>query len=339
MSLKTINLVFLFITLIVCCSGCKRDDLYYEATDKVAVNFHVDWSATALSELNGVSLFLFNHSNGALYSQMPYFSADPENIRVMLPPGEYDAIIMNNTVDEMKNLEFGRIDQFSTIQTVMKTSSFSRFRSFRTRADELYSQDISPLAGAVIRNVVVTPKDVTYYREEPDNYERVIDKQIEVQPYDVTQRLALELHCENLTSIAEIPKVRLHGIPVGYVWTTDSYLSETTTNELTLENIQMDNGSRSDGVVGTQFYLFGRGRETAAILESQHLTLQITLRNGEVREYDFPLKGRVSYTENKAQINLKIDVDVELPLVVGEEGNGAFTPNVDEWQQIDVPLG
>lgn len=159
-----------------------------------------------------------------------------------------------------------------------------------------------------------------------------------MNPRNITQRLTLVVNCENITSIASPPLVRLESLSLGYHWSSETYLPQTATAEFTLEHMRMNPGSQTDGTLSNVINLFGANIQDLSKIEGYRLYMQVTLRNGKTMQFEFDLKDKVRFENLENRIELKIDVDVKLPTAIGDEGGG-FNPQVEPWEEIDVPIG
>ena len=82
-------------------SSCRRDDLYYATVDRATVRIEADWTPARLTP-NGVSAFVFDR-NGAAFDVVR--SNDSRKADLSLPEGSYSVVVLNNTLDEYRNIE------------------------------------------------------------------------------------------------------------------------------------------------------------------------------------------------------------------------------------------
>ena len=91
-------------------SSCRRDDLYYATVDRATVRIEADWTPARLTP-NGVSAFVFDR-NGAAFDVVR--SNDSRKADLSLPEGSYSVVVLNNTLDEYRNIESAGTDRLET---------------------------------------------------------------------------------------------------------------------------------------------------------------------------------------------------------------------------------
>lgn len=144
-------------------SSCWRDDLYYATVDRATVRIEADWTPARLTP-NGVSAFVFDR-NGAAFDVVR--SNDSRKADLSLPEGFYSVVVLNNTLDEYRNIESAGTDRLETFALMGRAVS-PNFTSLGggTRAESFIGEP-DTVAGSVVRNIEVTRKMIEYFRTKP----------------------------------------------------------------------------------------------------------------------------------------------------------------------------
>ena len=148
-------------------SSCWRDDLYYATVDRATVRIEADWTPARLTP-NGVSAFVFDR-NGAAFDVVR--SNDSRKADLSLPEGFYSVVVLNNTLDEYRNIESAGTDRLETFALMGRAVS-PNFTSLGggTRAESFIGEP-DTVAGSVVRNIEVTRKMIEYFRTKPHGME------------------------------------------------------------------------------------------------------------------------------------------------------------------------
>lgn len=148
-------------------SSCRRDDLYYATVDRATVRIEADWTPARLTP-NGVSAFVFDR-NGAAFDVVR--SNDSRKADLSLPEGSYSVVVLNNTLDEYRNIESAGTDRLETFALMGRAVS-PNFTSLGggTRAESFIGEP-DTVAGSVVRNIEVTRKMIEYFRTKPHGME------------------------------------------------------------------------------------------------------------------------------------------------------------------------
>ena len=130
-------------------SSCWRDDLYYATVDCATVRIEADWTPARLTP-NGVSAFVFDR-NGAAFDVVR--SNDSRKADLSLPEGSYSVVVLNNTLDEYRNIESAGTDRLETFALMGRAVS-PNFTSLGggTRAESFIGEP-DTVAGSVVRNI------------------------------------------------------------------------------------------------------------------------------------------------------------------------------------------
>ncbi|MGN0221040.1 MAG: DUF5119 domain-containing protein [Prevotella sp.] len=343
--MKAVRMLPLF-TLLFSLVSCARDHLYYGTSDMATVLVETDWSVSGVSP-NGVSVFAYNEADGSLYRRFPPVAVQ-EKCRIRLPGGDYTLVVMNDSPEELEEtMTFCDEDNIRTFQVrgVRDEQKSMRLTDYlKTKADASAADYciVAPdtLAVAVVRGVHVTPQQMEYYYDQPQNNtsaEAVME--VQAVPAPVISTVNIKAHVKGLCYARGITQSYLRGVAGGHYPGMEENTCEQVAQAFVLNNRVFDPGSDSDGTITAEFLSFGllgNGKTGSRY----YLDINFVLVNGESYPLTFDVTDLIVVDVSLSlKLSLNLALEIELPKVEGEEGGG-FNTGVGEWEEeiIDIPM-
>lgn len=316
--------------------SCQRDHLYYATEEKAIVRFHVDWKPSQL-EPNGVSAFIFDHNSGKIIGQNQ-ISNNPNQIDIALPVGKYDVVLHNNTEYELNNINFRDITSLASFKALIVSSTESKYKSIQSTQLSKYTTETDVLAHSLIKAIEITPQEVKYYPERPDNGYFEVSKEIQVAPQRITETIDIEVYVKNITSAAGAPCSQLTNMSSGYWFGEGNKYEELVTHEFILNSRMIDPENPKNGTIRKKFVAFGphRSKQDKPI-QAHQLIMNFTLTNGKKYQVEAYVKDKISVSHNGVNYVNTLRLEIELPESIGN-GGGAFDPDVEDWDDVEVEL-
>ena len=198
-------------------SSCWRDDLYYATVDRATVRIEADWTPARLTP-NGVSAFVFDR-NGAAFDVVR--SNDSRKADLSLPEGFYSVVVLNNTLDEYRNIESAGTDRLETFALMGRAVS-PNFTSLGggTRAESFIGEP-DTVAGSVVRNIEVTRKMIEYFRTKPHGMEPAPAAVYQTAPTRIISVADIRVHVKGRKYAAGAPRTHLKNLSGGYYLDSD----------------------------------------------------------------------------------------------------------------------
>ena len=88
------------------------------------------------------------------------------------------------------------------------------------------------------------------------------------------------------------------------------------------------------GTITSQLATFGLHEETGV---RYLMEMEFVLLNGEKHPVSLDVPDAIRVTQGATHKIIHIEVEIELPEVIGN-GDGAFGPDLEEWEDIDVDI-
>ena len=311
-------------------SSCWRDDLYYATVDRATVRIEADWTPARLTP-NGVSAFVFDR-NGAAFDVVR--SNDSRKADLSLPEGFYSVVVLNNTLDEYRNIESAGTDRLETFALMGRAVS-PNFTSLGggTRAESFIGEP-DTVAGSVVRNIEVTRKMIEYFRTKPHGMEPAPAAVYQTAPTRIISVADIRVHVKGLKYAAGAPLTHLKNLSGGYYLDSDKPHSLQVCHEFVLNNRCFDAKDPRNGTITRQLATFGLHEETGV---RYLMEMEFVLLNGEKHPVSLDVTDAIRVTQGATHKIIHIEVEIELPEVIGN-GDGAFDPDLEEWEDIDVDI-
>lgn len=316
--------------------SCNHDHLYYSYGDVAVVRINIDWSDTKLKP-NGVSAYAFDHVSGRAVSEC-VISSKPEWVDIELPMGNYDILVVNDTEYELNNIEFKDIENLNDFCAMITAQTESKFKGIQFKSDNCFISDCDKLAYDIVRNVTIDQIDIVYYHDKPDVNTVVLSKTVNARLQQVTELIDIELEVMNLNSAAGAPRSQLTDLAAGYRLNNGEKHEDVVTHEFVLNNRVIDPDNNKLGRISKKMINFGLHTQTKADLTYPHkLIMSFVLINGETYVVELDVTELIECYHDGFQNVHKIRTSIEIPEVIGS-GGGAFDPDIEEWDDIEVDL-
>ena len=314
-------------------SSCWRDDLYYATVDRATVRIEADWTPARLTP-NGVSAFVFDR-NGAAFDVVR--SNDSRKADLSLPEGFYSVVVLNNTLDEYRNIESAGTDRLETFALMGRAVS-PNFTSLGggTRAESFIGEP-DTVAGSVVRNIEVTRKMIEYFRIKPHGMEPAPAAVYQTAPTRIISVADIRVHVKGLKYAAGAPRTHLKNLSGGYYLDSDKPHSLQVCHEFVLNNKRVDPDNYKLATITKQLISFGPEKANGKCLNDHQLVMNFILVNGETHTVSLNVKDLIETSHDGVQTVHKIRAEVTLPEAIGN-GDGAFHPEIEEWEEIEAEL-
>lgn len=335
--MKTINKILCF-SLAIILFSCHRDRLYYATEEVAIIRFNIDWSKANLNP-NGTSAYIFDANSGNAVCECQV-SNSADFIDVALPVGVYDVFIVNDTEEELININFADTENLSIFKSLIATKEDSRYKIKTTKAEpqsQLYTTECSIKASTISRGIVVTPTDIQYAKERPQATISEVARHINIEPTRTTELFDIEVVVNNLTSANGAPRSLLTDVAQGnYVGLPVKY-EGLVTHEFVLNNRVIDPINKKNGKISKTFTSFGPIMTDDGLANRHFLVMDFILINGEKHLVEVDVTDLIETTHNDVNYIHTIRLEITLPVVIGN-GDGAFNPDVEDWEDAEVEL-
>lgn len=345
--MRGLRSILMLVCLLPIVASCKLDHLYYASSGTATVLVEPDWSKSGVHP-NGVTVFAFNESDGSLYKRFPPVSAQ-EKCYVKLPQGDFTLVIMNDTPEEFGGtIAFEGSDNLNTfIARGVKDEQGSAklLEHLVSKADDEDGEycivEPDTLVVSVVKGLHVSPEQIDYYYDKPQSdYSTESAIHVDVVPAPVISTVNIKAHVKGLKYARGTTLSYLRGVAAGHYPALGVNSSQQVSQAFILNNRTFDPGSDSDGTIKADFLSFGLAGDGNTDCR-YYLDINFVLINGESYPLSFDVTDLISIDVTLSlQFTLNLDLDIELPEVVGEEEEGGFSTDVIEWDDeiVDIPM-
>ncbi len=318
--------------------SCNRDKLYYSYAEVANVKLNVDWSQTNITP-NGVSAYIFDYNTGFAIGQ-EIISNDINSVKLELPQGQYDILVINDTEYELENIDFNNTTKLSDFVALIHRLADSKYGLNRASKNVGYATDCDVLAYDLIKEVTIDRHDIDYYQERPSvgGDEHIVYKEITAKPKQVTEVVEIVIDVMNINSAAGAPRSQLTDIVAGFTFALGAKLNDLVIHEFALNNRVIDPDNYKKGRISKRFVCFGPNiaDNLRAIYEGK-LIMNFALTNGDLYPIEIMVGNILERTHNGYEYINKIHTEITLPESIGN-GDGVFNPDVEEWEDVDVEM-
>ena len=326
--------------------SCTMDHLYYASSDTATVFVQPDWSESGLVP-NGVTVFAYRDSDGSLYKRFPAVSAT-EKCYIKLPQGDFTLVVMNDTPEEFDgNMDFTGTENISTLQArgVKDENKSAKLQAHLASKASEEGQDYcivdpSPLALAVVRGLHISPEQIDYYYDRPQNDISEAEAiEVKTEQRNVISTVNIKAHVKGLKYARGTTISYFRGLAEGHMLGQGQNSMESVAQSFILNQRVFDPGSDSDGTIKASFLSFGMLGD-GNTSSRYYLDINFVLINGEPYPLTFDVTDLITVDISlNLQLSLNINLEIELPEVIGDEGGG-FNPDVGEWEDeiVDIPI-
>lgn len=319
--------------LLLLMAACQRDHLYYGTNNRAVIRVKIDWSKSQLTP-NGATVVAYN-KDGSLFEVFPPMS-NPNDGTILLPEGNYDLVVFNDTPDEYRQVGFRGIENINTFEAYATEKEVNKNRASKFQ-NEMFVHEPDTLATARINNLEVTSQMIQYSYDKPLSGNTQISKEVEATPKRVTSLMRIRVHVKGLCYAKGAPRTYLRNMSASVFVGTGIQSTKPITYEFVLNNRKFDEGSTHNATITNNLSTFGL-RPTGDAHERYYLDMLFTLINGDPYPILVDITDKIQVTEVELQTILYIKLELELPEVIGGEGEGAFNPDVGEWQDVEVDI-
>ena len=331
---------------LLCLNGCTMDHLYYASSDTATVLVQPNWENAGL-EPNGVTVFAYRDSDGSLYRRFPPVSAS-EKCYIKLPEGDFSLVVMNDTPEEFGgNMVFTGEENISTFQArgVKDENKSSKLEAHlegksSSEGSDYCIVDPSPLALSVVRGIHISPEQIDYYYDRPQNDINAAQAiEVKTEQRNVISTVSIKAHVKGLKYARGTTLCYLRGVAAGHCMGLGVNSPDAAAQGFILNNRAFDPGSDSDGTIRASFPSFGLigdGKGDG----KYYLDINFVLINGQAYPLTFDVTELLSVDVSLSlQLSLNVDLEIELPEVVGDEGGG-FNTDINDWmdETVDIPM-
>ena len=333
------NIPLLVGLVMMMCQSCSRDHLYYQTVSRDKVKLNIDWSKTAFApdsrdyddenRLNGVTIFAFDSVTHRLVTEMP---PNPEwqSPVIMLDPGTYHLIIINDSREELPTITFNTAQSFDDF-------------SVSTEGDTVYT---SPdyLAVSAVRNVPFLSSETEYYPDMPDGYYTDgVSREFNTVQRAVTKRVNVRVYVKGMNYCKGMQASYMTGLAKSVNLVTGKAGTEETVYAFNLINREYRSSDYTEAMLTQSFSSFGFNEENLRSGTKFVMTLHFVLVDNTVHTVTTDVTHQFEEWLEEHSIDLGLDLDlnidialeVELPPAVEDpEDVGGLAPETVPWNDI-----
>lgn len=203
-----------------------------------------------------------------------------------------------------------------------------------TRAESFIGEP-DTVAGSVVRNIEVTRKMIEYFRTKPHGMEPAPAAVYQTAPTRIISVADIRVHVKGLQNMPRgapphppeesfgrlLPRFGQAAFAAG--------LPRVRAEQPLLRCEDPRNGT-----ITRQLATFGLHDETGV---RYLMEMEFVLLNGEKHPVSLDVTDAIRVTQGATHKIIHIEVEIELPEVIGN-GDGAFDPDLEEWEDIDVDI-
>ena len=145
---------------------------------------------------------------------------------------------------------------------------------------------------------------------------------------------AITLKNKGLKYAAGAPRTHLKNLSGGYYLDSDKPHSLQVCHEFVQNTRCFAAEDPRNGTITRQLATFGLHDETGV---RYLMEMEFVLLNGEKHPVSLDVTDAIRVTQGATHKIIHIEVEIELPEVIGN-GDGAFDPDLEEWEDIDVAI-
>ena len=124
----------------------------------------------------------------------------------------------------------------------------------------------------------------------------------------------------------------------GYLPGIDKKHEQLLTHEFILNNREMLSSDSKDGKISKKLVSFGPHRRETRLLHQHKLIMHFVLVNGEDHVVELDVTNMIESSHDGVQHIHKIRASIELPVAIGDGGDGPFNPDVEDWEDVEIEL-
>lgn len=306
----------LVLVFTVTCLSCRHKDLYMEEAMSSNLEVVFDWRDAPTAKPSSMAMYLYENDGSA---PLRYIFDNANGGEIKAPFGVRHSICMNADNTEWAVLAKHENIESIEIHTIDSDILSSRSEDGTPRPDgtelERVAKTPQMLWGSRLNNISIIPhsgkQTITLYPHEAVCY-------YTVDIYDV----------ENLEGLSTTQvDATLSSMAEGYNFGADS----PTENQVTMP-FSLSKGSSNDSLHG-EFLTFG---ESGSFSGKHYLTVYMILTNGSKWWHSFDVTDQISKCVDPKHVHIIVR-GLSLP-EPPQQGGTSITPDVNEWQEINIGL-
>lgn len=307
-------------------TSCEHKELCYEPNPTVNAKVSFGWDETMEAAPKSMSVYLFPVNGG---KSIRYEITDFEDGTIRVPVGEYDIICLNS---DTRNIDIRNSESFSRFEIITHDASESEtpLSKGAPRAggaeDERIARQPETIYCATATGVKFTETMQSAGRADGANA-----NSIALIPELKTTEIAVTIdNIDNANHLSEL-SATLSEMAEGYHPATGSATEGTVTFPVAMEF------DRKSGTATAIIRSFGH---CPADFRSHHLMIYAIMDNGSKYYFDYDISESLHISSHGEDGQGAIVLE-ELPIPdsqSGEDGAGGWSPTVEDWQTINIPL-
>lgn len=307
-------------------TSCVHREFEYESSRNAYLDVVFDWQNAPDAQPASMSLYLFKPDGGEPL-RFDFVGRDGGTIR--LEPGEYDAICVNSDTRDVYYRGKNSHSTFEVTTTEVRSLTFGSSVSVRSfelpRAEGAESQVLAKQpprmwsSSITSFRVNVTPAAKT----KGNNQELRMFPNLIVDKYIVTVRNIKNVEYLNAMSAT------ISHMSDGYLAGRQTHNDEAVT--IPMELIHNPELSEAEG----EFLTFGHCQSSQ---RKHRLMVYALMKDNSKYYFEFDVSEQAHAYPDENNIHHIIVECLDLPKPEGGGSTGGFTPTIDDWQSVDIPL-
>ncbi len=339
-------------------SACERRPLTYDYYPYADLIIKVDWSESFSldNKPTGVSVWFYPKDGSKVIKT---YSADVDNHKVALRAGEYDFVVFNMTPYELSSTIGFRGDEDLATLEVYSREALSSREPTQTRGTLV--EQPADFAVTVYRGLIVTQQMVDETTKARDTKSKTgtsnITTVVEVTPQLANKRHAIKVRIKGFQNLADNGAYgELSGLAEGFLIDKGVPNSINARQKLVGWTQKREEGEYSLGEITIEYTTWGLYNNTTFDVNDYDYwkgLLELILMlvdNKTKKEFSINLDKdnlKIYQNDTNAEVNIEIlieigfedDESILLPDVEPSEGGASgFDPNVNPWDEEDVPI-
>ncbi|MGL5636127.1 MAG: DUF5119 domain-containing protein [Bacteroidales bacterium] len=323
----------LMLLLMIVSSACEMDQLFFATNERSVIRLNVDWSSSRLSP-NGATVYVFDQK-GQKFEDYLIFN-NPNQLDISLPKGSYQLLVFNNTHSELNNVEIVNDNSISSFEFRSK-EMIPKFSEESKDVNEKFVSEPDTMAISFIEDVEITSEMIQYYPYKPDVNGYKVANEYNLKTKRIISVADIKVHVLGLKYAAGAPISYLRNMSASYLLDKRSTSNQIVTHQFILNNRKFDEGSNENGTIRKQLTTFGLLTADSKNDQKYYLTMNFILINGESYPIHLDITNNIKSIQDIHTIH-SIDLEVSLPEVIGEQQGGAFNPDLEEWEDVEIEL-
>ncbi len=332
--------------------GCKRRPLTYDTPiDYAELIIEIDWSVAFEPEdkPTGVSVWLYPQDGS---EPIKSYSANVDRHTVTAKVGYYDIVVFNLTPYELSStIGFRGEDKFSTLEVYSQHITTTREPTASRGVLTQQPQDFAP---GLYRDLEVTKAMVEDTRLAKANgaSKASSTRIIKVTPKLANHRHAVRVEIEGFKNLSKNGVYgELSGLAEGYFIGSEKANSVNARQKLMAWDQIDHGGTKSEGEAFVEYVtwgLVGDGTKNDYSYWTGLLELLMMLVDDTTREFNIQLNSsNIKENSSSTQTNIELVIEIGfggenppivLPDVEPTGGETGFLPEVNPWDEVDVPV-